>query len=335
MKYALPFPASSTPGTLEFEIPDLPLQPGITVKGATPIEIPNQLPSVNAGGDQTIKLPKNSVTLSGSASDPDGIIVAWLWEIVSGPGKLSAFDKQVTSLDGLTQGTTVVRLTVTDDKGATKSDEVAVITQPADVVTPPATYGTLIYSSNFDTQKELDPWGNNQLGNGSLSSTVFKSAPYSFKAVPLNVSSGIRSEIQFPGSLTPTEGAIEYDVLYETIFQNSGHSLQFHPYTTGGSASPGLWHENGQFIWVNWKNGTNTKYPTNFKIPQNRWMHIVFEYKIGSSGYMKMTIDGVVVLNKTGIQVGDGSGQYLKVGVNMWQNQQSVVYYDNLKIWKK
>jgi hypothetical protein len=40
-------------------------------------------------------------------------------------------------------------------------------------------------------------------------------------------------------------------------------------------------------------------------------------------------------LDKTNIQVGDGSGQYLKVGVNMWVNQTSVVYYDNLKIWKK
>ena len=64
-------------------------------------------------------------------------------------------------------------------------------------------------------------------------------------------------------------------------------------------------------------------------------MHVVFEYKIGSAGYMKFTIDGVVVLNATNIQVGDGSGQYLKVGVNMWQDQSSTVYYDNLKIWKK
>jgi hypothetical protein len=64
-------------------------------------------------------------------------------------------------------------------------------------------------------------------------------------------------------------------------------------------------------------------------------MHVVLEYKFGSAGYLKFTIDGVVVLNKTGIQVGDGSGQYLKVGVNMWQSQSSFVYYDNLKIWKK
>lgn len=208
-------------------------------------------------------------------------------------------------------------------------------TTPPPPPDPGGSYGTLIYSSKFDTQKELDPWGNNQIGNGSLSSSVYKSALYSFKSVPANVSSGIRSEIQFPDNLTPAEGTIEYDVLYETIFQNSGHSLQFHPFTSGGSASPGLWHENGYFMWVNWKNGTNTKYPTNFKIPQNKWMHVVFEYKMGSSGYMKFTVDGVVLLNKTGIQVGDNSGAYLKVGVNMWQNQSSVVYYDNLKIWKK
>lgn len=152
---------------------------------------------------------------------------------------------------------------------------------------------------------------------------------------PANVSSGIRSEIQYDDSQTPTEGTIEYDVMYESIFQDSGHSAQFHPNTSGGSASPGLWHEGGKFVWVNWKNGTNTRYPTGFTIPKNKWMHVVFQFKFGSSGYMKFIIDGVVVLDRTGIQVGDGSGQYFKLGVNMWVNQSSVVYYDNIVIWRK
>jgi hypothetical protein len=200
-------------------------------------------------------------------------------------------------------------------------------------------YGTLVYSTGYNDVAAIDPWGSNQYGSGTLAShlstTVYKDGPASFKSDPASVSAGYRSEVQYPDEITPLEGAIEYDVMYQTVFQNNGHSLQFHPQTSGGSASPGLWHIDGKFVWTNWKGGTNTYYPTNFTIPRGKWMHIVFEYKIGSAGYMKMTIDGVVVLNKTRIQVGDGSGQYLKVGVNMWQTQNSVVYYDNLKIWKK
>lgn len=338
MKYQLTAPPSSTEQKLSFELPDLPTTITPVISGTTPIEpVPpvNQLPQVSAGADITIKLPKDTVTLTANANDPDGFIAGYIWEIVSGSGKLSAFDKPSIDVSGLTAGTTVAKVTVTDNEGGVKSDTVLIIVQPADVVIPPGDYGTLIYANGFDTKASLDPFENNQIGGGSLSTTIFKTGPGCFKSVPLNVSSGIRSEVQFPSSLTPTEGAIEYDVLYETIFQNNGHSLQFHPNTNGGSASPGLWHIDGKFVWVNWKATINTKYPTGFTIPKNKWMHIVFEYKMGSNGYMKFTIDGVVVLDKSNIQVGDGSGAYLKTGVNMWQQQASIVYYDNLKIWKK
>lgn len=237
--------------------------------------------------------------------------------------------------------TTVIEFISTTQTTATTSTTYTTKVLPTrdTVIKPPATYGTLIYSTGYDNLSDIDPYGSGQWGTDAksnhLSLSVYKTGPGSFRSAPSSVSSGIRSEVQYPSSLTPSEGVIEYDVRYETIFQNSGHSLQFHPNTSGGSASPGLWHVDGYFVWVNWKGGANTKYPTGFKIPQGRWMHVVFEYKFGSSGYMKFTIDGAVVLNKTNIQVGDGSGAFLKVGVNMWQNQSSLVYYDNLKIWKR
>jgi len=304
----------------------------VSVKGTAT----NQAPVANAGNAQTITLPISSVTLSGSATDADGTIASYLWTKVSGTGgTISTPNAASTTVTGLTAGSYVFNLRATDNQGATGNKTVSVTVNSSSSTPPPGSYGTLLYSSGYNTSADLDPFDNGQIGSGSLSTSTYVTGPGSFKSVPANVSAGIRSEVQYPESLTPTEGAIEYDVRYETIFQNNGHSLQFHPNTSGGSASPGLWHINGQFVWVNWKGGTNTKYPTNFTIPQNRWMHVVFEYKIGSAGYMKFTIDGVVVLNATNIQVGDGSGQYLKVGVNMWQDQSSTVYYDNLKIWKK
>lgn len=301
----------------------------------------NQAPVVTTGSAQTITLPISAVTLSGSAIDADGTVVSYLWTKVSGTGGVIANPSATsTSVTGLTAGSYVFNLRATDNGGASGNKTVSVtVNSGSTTPAPGGSYGTLVYSSGYNTVSDLDPYGNGQWGDGTLAShlstSIYKDGPGSFRSVPASVSSGIRSEVQYPSSLTATEGVIEYDVRYETIFQNSGHSLQFHPNTSGGSASPGLWHENGKFVWVNWKGGTNTKYATNFTIPQNKWMHVVFEYKFGSAGYMKFTIDGVVVLNRTGIQVGDGSGQYLKVGVNLWQSQSSVVYYDNLKIWKR
>lgn len=210
-------------------------------------------------------------------------------------------------------------------------------TPPVDPpVDPPPTgsYGTLTYSTGYDKTSDIIN-NSNQQGNGGLSTTVYKTAPGSFRSIPASVSSGIRSEVQYSSGMTPTEGVIEWDVMYVKIQSSSCHSLQFHPNTSGGSASPGLWHENGKFTWVNWKGGTNSKYPTGFTIPANKWMHMVFEYKMGGSGYMKYTIDGVVLLDKKGIQVGDGSGGYLKVGFNSWSGSNSEIYYDNLRIYRK
>lgn len=206
--------------------------------------------------------------------------------------------------------------------------------------TATGSFGTLIYTNGFDTQQQLDPFGHGQIGNGSLSTTIFVTGPGAFKAVPANVSSGIRSEVQFNEGgqgvgQTPVEGVYEWDVRYETIFQDNGHSFQFHPNTTGGSASPGLWHIGGKWVWVNWKSNINTQYLTNFTIPQNQWMHCILEIKFASNGYIKFTVDGNILLDRTNVQMGDGSGQYLKVGTNQWVSAPSVVYYDNLKVWQR
>lgn len=88
----------------------------------------NKLPVVNAGGDKTITLPLKAITLVGSASDPDGTIASYQWTKISGPGapmkntttpKLWAYD--------LVAGTYVYRLTVKDNDGGTKYDDVRLI----------------------------------------------------------------------------------------------------------------------------------------------------------------------------------------------------------------
>ncbi|SKC82426.1 gliding motility-associated C-terminal domain-containing protein [Ohtaekwangia koreensis] len=87
----------------------------------------NQPPIVSAGNDVTLTLPVNSTTLTGTASDNDGSITAYLWEKVSGPtATLSGTSTATLSASSLLEGVYIFRLTVTDNKSATASDEVRV-----------------------------------------------------------------------------------------------------------------------------------------------------------------------------------------------------------------
>jgi hypothetical protein len=99
----------------------------ITVNPAT-----NQPPTVNAGADQTITLPVNSVNLSGTATDPDGTIASYSWTRVSGiGGTITSPSTNSTTVTGLTAGSYTFRLTVTDNSGATAFDDVNVTVNSA------------------------------------------------------------------------------------------------------------------------------------------------------------------------------------------------------------
>lgn len=323
----------------------------VTKDTCLPAVTPNKPPVSDAGSDKTITLPVNTVTLVGSGSDADGKIAGYVWTKISGPStfSISGNTSATATLSNLVQGIYTFRLTVIDDDGDTGSDDLNIVVNAAAV--PPVSYGTLIYSNGFNSISDIDPYGNGQWGTDAkanhLSTTVYKDGPGSFKSAPTGtVSAGYRSEVQFPSSLTPTEGVIEYDVMYITIVPNDNHTAQFHPNTSGGSAAPGLWTVGGKFMWRNWTtDGKNTDHPTNITIETNVWYHMRLEYKFGSNGYFKnfSKKDGqseVLICSWTG-QVGDGSGQFFKLGYNGgWGTSKNtsgsfLAYYDNLKIWKK
>jgi ribosomal protein L14 len=113
----------------------------ITVNAAT---VPaNQAPTANAGSDVTMTLPINSTILTGSGYDPDGTIATYAWSKVSGPTSFTIVNAgaAATGLNGLVQGTYVFKLTVTDNSGATASDNVTVIVNPASNLSPTANAG--------------------------------------------------------------------------------------------------------------------------------------------------------------------------------------------------
>ena len=93
----------------------------------------NIAPTANAGNDMTLTLPANNTTLSGSGTDADGTITSYAWTRVSGPTTftLGTANAATTTLTNLVQGTYVFRLTVTDNSGATATDNVTVTVNAA------------------------------------------------------------------------------------------------------------------------------------------------------------------------------------------------------------
>ncbi|SDH02659.1 PKD domain-containing protein [Chitinophaga filiformis] len=94
----------------------------------------NATPVANAGKDITITLPTNTVTLNAAAStDADGTISKYAWLKLSGPagGTITNAAVATTSVTGLTAGTYIFRLTVTDNKAATDMDSIIVKVNPA------------------------------------------------------------------------------------------------------------------------------------------------------------------------------------------------------------
>lgn len=94
----------------------------------------NTPPTANAGADQVITLPTNSTTVSGSGSfDIDGTIQGWLWTRISGPNvpTIVSPNGMNTNLTGLIAGTYVYQLQVTDNQGATGTDQISIVVNPS------------------------------------------------------------------------------------------------------------------------------------------------------------------------------------------------------------
>jgi hypothetical protein len=89
----------------------------------------NNAPVASAGSDKTITLPTNSVLISGSGSDSDGTVSSYSWTQVSGPSTAYLTNKTTKALTAgsLVAGTYSFQLKVTDNDGATDTDNVSVI----------------------------------------------------------------------------------------------------------------------------------------------------------------------------------------------------------------
>jgi uncharacterized protein YgiM (DUF1202 family) len=96
----------------------------------------NKLPNVITTNDITTRLPVDKIDISGTASDEDGSIVSYLWDQVSGPSLVVFQNKNnlSTSVSGFIEGAYLLSLTVTDNNGASSSDNISITVLPQLVV---------------------------------------------------------------------------------------------------------------------------------------------------------------------------------------------------------
>jgi hypothetical protein len=96
-------------------------------------KLPPQAPWVNAGPEQEINPPNDSVNLEGAARDYDGNVTGYAWSQVDGPATatFTTPDKAATRASGLTAiGAYRFRLTVQDDSKLSFSRDVTVNVTP-------------------------------------------------------------------------------------------------------------------------------------------------------------------------------------------------------------
>lgn len=97
----------------------------------------NKVPVANGGVNQTIELPLNYVTVTGSATDSDGSIKGYLWSQLSGPS-VSVIENPAaasTKISSLIEGTYIFQFMAIDDKGATGLDTMSVFVKSSQTKT--------------------------------------------------------------------------------------------------------------------------------------------------------------------------------------------------------
>ncbi len=97
------------------------------------VPVAGQPPVADAGQDQTITLPTNSIVLNGSGStDPNNNISAYLWSKIAGPSSVAIINpiSFQTPVNNLVQGVYQFELKVTDAGGLFDLDTIQVTVNP-------------------------------------------------------------------------------------------------------------------------------------------------------------------------------------------------------------
>ncbi len=223
----------------------------------------NLSPSANAGVDKTITLPTNSVTLNGLGSDSDGTITSYAWSKVSGSGSISSPSSATTNITGLTQGTSVYQLTVTDNKGATASDQVSVVVNNALNLSPTANAGvdkTITLPTNSVTLNGLGSDSDGTITSYAWSKVSGSGSISSPSSATTNITGLTQGTSVYQLTVTDNKGATASDqvsvVVNPIIIDNSSTSTNN---TTPTTTNPNNSNSNNN----NHNNGTGSTTTSN------------------------------------------------------------------------
>ncbi len=164
----------------------------------------NEVPIADAGLSKAVTLPDDSETLSGSGTDNDGEIVAYLWSQVSGPSSALIVNpgSASTDIEDLALGTYVFQLMVTDNKGATGVDTTTVTVSQA----PQTTLS--LQPANNPLELQIYTYNGQDVGySGALDIPV---AAWTVNSIPIT----IRELIKFDLSSIPANATIISANLY-------------------------------------------------------------------------------------------------------------------------
>ncbi|MEO5583213.1 MAG: hypothetical protein ABIR66_11010 [Saprospiraceae bacterium] len=235
----------------------------------------NQPPVANAGPDQTIILPIDSITLDGRSSiDPDGKISVWLWTKISGPVYFSIIhaSDSVTVVKRLAKGTYHFELKITDNSGLSSKDTIRVIVDsPISTNHPPianaGTDQTIFFpasAANLDGSGSTDP--DNNISSYSWSKI---SGPSSVNIVIPNVVQTrvinlVKGVYQFELKVTDQDGLSASDTM-QIIVNEEGKNPSANAgpdqtitlpldstFLDGGSSNPNGWTVpiGNTFVWT-------------------------------------------------------------------------------------
>jgi len=194
---------------------------------------PNQSPVADAGTDKSITLPVNSITQSGSGSDPDGMIVSFQWTRISGPGQyviISPASPQ-TVINNLVAGTYLFELRVTDNLGAVDRDTMQLVVNiqppspppnqspsaqagPDRVITLPVNSITL-YGSGSDPDGYVTAYQWSKISGPASYTIVSPSQPTTL------IHTLVQGVYRFELKVTDNDGASGKDTISVTVFMAS------------------------------------------------------------------------------------------------------------------
>lgn len=192
---------------------------GITVNSPS-----NQLPLVNAGGDQSVIMPENSVRLTGTASDEDGSIASVLWSKVSGPaeGTIETASQYETDVTNLAVGTYVFSFRATDNNGGVATDQVQVTVYPTPSGATQYIRVNLYGGSNAYNNGQWNNWNVGTADRTNINSSSLKYSDGTPSTVTANLSHSKSVNDNYAGY---GEGMAPSEVLRYTSYSGNDRNL--------------------------------------------------------------------------------------------------------------